>query len=110
MQIMNSLVNLDFINIAHGISNTRIYRIEKQFFSYTSTISEIIPYISTTVQDMVNHITKILESSWGQINLSLNYKQNTYNKRKMAKLNNLLKGGDVELNSNNIKTWINFLI
>jgi hypothetical protein len=103
-----SLDNLDFINIAHGISNSRVYRIDREFFMYTATRTGIIPFVSITIDDMVSHILEILEQSWGQIDLMLNYKK--YNKRKMKKLNNLLLHGDVELNKANIKNWITFLL
>jgi hypothetical protein len=105
---MTKLTNLDFINIAHGIQNTRIYKIKKEFFAYTATATEIIPFISTDVQSVANHIMEILEDSWGHINLSLNYKQGTYNKRKMKKLNALLGECDVDVIT--IKKWVIFLI
>jgi hypothetical protein len=105
-----SLSNLDFINIAHSIDNTRIYRMEGKFFCYTATITEIIPFSCLTVVEMAEHIMKMIESSWGDISLYLAYKQNSYNKRKMKKLNNLLKEGDVDISVESIKKWIVFLI
>lgn len=104
------LTNLDFINIAHGIDNTRIYKAEGVFFCYTATVSEIIPFSCLTVKDMTEHIIKILDLSWGDVNLSLNYQKGTYNKKKIQKLNNLLKLGDVEVNIKTIQKWILFLL
>jgi hypothetical protein len=103
-----SLLNLDFINICHGINNTRIYRKNKEFFAYTVTVDEIIPFGTKSVKNMSNHILKMVENSWSDVNLSLNYKQGTYNKRKIKKLNKLLK--EKEMTYKNVFSFLIFLI
>ena len=86
-----SLVNLDFINIAHGIDNTRIYKKDKELFCYTVNLESIIPFSTLKAANMASHINQILLESWGDINLMLNYKRGTYNKKKMKKLRTMLE-------------------
>jgi hypothetical protein len=104
------LTNLDFINFAHGIDNTRVYKTEGKFFCYTATVSKIIPFSCLTVKGMSEHIISMLNLSWGNVNIALNYKQGTYSKKKMQKLNNLLRLGDVDVSVETIQKWIVFLL
>ena len=104
-----SLTNLDFINIAHGIDNTRVYRVKDEFYCYTSTIEEIIPFGCKKAINMAKHLNETLKNSWGEINLTLNYKQGSYNKKKMKRLNRLLGEGLTDVNEKELLKWLMFL-
>jgi hypothetical protein len=102
-----SLTGCDFINIAHGVDNTRIYRKHQELFSYTATITDIIPFATMKAHEMVNHLDKMMINSWGEINLTFNYRQGTINKKKKHKLDVLL--GIKEIDSKILLRWIMML-
>lgn len=93
---MPTLTGCDFINITHGVSNTRIYRKDQELFCYTATITNIIPFATKKAHELVNHVIKMTDDAWGEVNLTLNYRQGTFNKKKKDKLNTLLKIKEID--------------
>ena len=103
------LVGLDFINIAHGIENTRIYRNKGEFFCYTATIEALKPFSTTRAKNMARHLSEVLKDTWGEINLALNYRKGTYSKKKMKKLNKMLES-DTEPTEDELLKWVMMLL
>jgi len=103
------LVGLDFINIAHGINNTRVYRTKGEFFCYTATVDELLPFSTIKAVNMACHLYKMIKDSWGEVNLCLNYKKGSYSKKKMKKLKKLL-GEEIDISEVELLKWVTLLM
>ena len=100
--------HLNFINLVHGINNTRVYKIEKEFFSYTATQSEILAYSTRTISEMAEYLLKKVSDENCQVNLMFGYAKGSLSKNKKKKLNDLLKEENVELKI--FIRWITLLL
>lgn len=102
------LDGIDFINIAHGLNNTRVYKVRNELFCYTATPDLIQPFTTTKAANMAQHLYEEIKNSWGDVDLCLNYRQGSYSKKKMKKLNKLLSN-DTEPTKNELLKWIMML-
>ena len=103
------LEGLDFINIAHGLSNTRVYRTKGEFFCYTATVEAIQPFSSVKAVNMACHLYEVIKDSWGDVDLCLNYRKGSYSKKKMKKLNALL-AGETDPTDAGLLKWVMMLM
>ena len=89
---------LNYINLVHGIDNTRVYRLDakatqdsshNEFFCYTATRSEITPFYTVTAKKMAEHLIKVVENEPCQVELMFGYKRGSLSKNAMGNPNRL---------------------
>jgi hypothetical protein len=101
--------NKNYVNLTHGFSNTRIYKMDSEFFSYTCGRTSIIPFTSLTAKEMAEHIHKTILDEVCQVELLFVYMRGTMNKNKLKKMNALIKEEkDVSLMA--VMKWVSLLL
>jgi hypothetical protein len=98
-----------YINIAHGIDNTRIYREAGVFFSYTATRDAIMPFSDKRAQRMAQHIMVMVEGNKGEANLTLGY-PDTWSRRKKSRVNSLIMTGITDFDVKHLMPWLCLLL
>jgi hypothetical protein len=100
----------NYVNLVHGICNTRIYKIENEFYTYTVSREQITPFTSTKINEIVNVVLKKLEDEPIQVELMFGYKAGSLSRNKKRKLKLLLSNGLVDVDFKNISLWVSLLI
>ena len=100
--------NLNYINLTHNINNTRIYKMDKEFFAYTATQKNILAYSTLFVNEMAQHILEKIQDENCEVNLMFGHKKGSLSKNKQKKLKNLLK--EDEVNIQTLKRWVSMLL
>jgi hypothetical protein len=100
----------NFVNLVHGISNTRVYKIKREIFCYTATQKEIQAYSTTSVQEMAIYLLEKTNDENCSLDLMFGYCLGSLSKMKMKKLNLLLKQGATDVNVETISRWVSLLL
>ena len=100
----------NFLNLVHNIDNTRVYKIDDEFFCFTATLTEIIPFSSKKVSTMANHLLYKVSDENCQVELFFGYAEGSLSKNRKKKLNHLLKNGKTDVDFKNISKWVSLLI
>lgn len=100
----------NYVNLVHGINNTRVYKIEKEFFTYTVTTEQILTFSSKKINEIVDVIMDRISDENAEINLMFAYKAGSLSRNKKKNLKILLAQGLVDVDRKNISSWISLLI
>ena len=95
--------------MAHGISNTRIYRIENEFYCYTVDREGIKPYGTTILKEIAEHLDEVINRDWGIVNLHFCYMRGSLSKNKRKKMNTLLDQQGI-VDTPTLTKWITLLL
>lgn len=101
---------LNYINLVHGINNTRLYKIEKEFFSYTATRKEILVFTALTVNEMGKHLVEKISDEPIQVELMFGYAKGSLSKNKAKKLKQLLNQGKTDCDLESMLKWVSLLL
>ena len=89
--------NLNYINLVHGISNTRIYKMDNELFSYTASRFSIVPFSTTSIHDMAEYLLKSVSDENIQVELMFGYKKGSISKKTKTKMNSLMGIQEINL-------------
>ena len=102
--------HLNYINLVHNISNTRVYKIGNEFFCNTATQKEIVCFTSLTVLEMSKYLLEKVSNENCQVELMFAYAKGSLSKNKFKKLKQLLKQGQSDVDLESIVKWVSLLI
>jgi hypothetical protein len=97
----------NYINLVHGFSNTRVYKIEHEYFCYTANRTAILPYATKSIRNMANYLFDKLDDEKIQVELMFGYEKGSLSKIKQKKLKKLLKSSDVDIDT--LIKWVTML-
>lgn len=83
------------LGIMSHLAATRVYFINKSFFVYTASLTELIPYKTNKIADVGEYLYELLKDD-PHPELTI-YHPNTWTKKKKAKMNELLIGDDFSI-------------
>jgi hypothetical protein len=89
--------NLNYINLVHGISNTRVYKIDNELFSYTASRFSIVPFSTTSIHDMAEYLLKAVSNENIQVELLFAFKKGSISKKTKTKMNSLMGIQEINL-------------
>ena len=89
--------NLNYINLVHDISNTRVYKINNELFAYTAGRFSIVPFSTTSIHDMAEYLLKAVSDENIQVELMFGYKKGSISKKTKTKMNSLMGIQEINL-------------
>ena len=101
--------NLAFINLCHGIDNTRLYRMDKVLYCYTVDRYAIKPFETKCAREMAQHLFNVLECCIGEVNLNFGYPKGMLGKKQKKKLKHLLNDDNQDITENRLVQWVMLL-
>ena len=85
-----SLCNDAHFAICMSGSLARVYFKNKEFVCMQMTREELIPYATTSLRNMAEHLFQMMKTCVSKCNFNFYY-PNTFNKKKVNKINKLLE-------------------
>jgi len=85
-----SLSNDAHFAMGYDCNIGRIYYKDREFVCMTMSRQSYLPFATTKLSHMAEYIFELLKNTNSEVNFQLNY-PNTFSKRKISKVNQLLK-------------------
>ena len=104
---MSDLQNTAHIALGYGCNLARVYYKDREFVCVSMSRESYLPFVTTKLNHMAEYVFELLQTSRSEVDFNFNY-PNTFPKRKIKKINQLLK--EKNCSKNILIKWLSLFL